>query len=110
MSSQPQAADLSTVKGLRRGKQSRVLEMRKQTAAQTQLVQTVSRLTAEVEALRERLTQIEHNGAYSVPQSLAELGPRRLPPPGQTAMQAIMGKLQVDEPLEDLLTQLKALG
>ncbi len=110
MSSQSQAAGQSSVKVFRRGKRDRVLQRRKQTATQAQLVQTVSKLAAEVEALQQRLTQIEHSGAYQVPQSLAELGPRRLPPPGQTAMQAIMGKLQADEPIEDLLAQLKALG
>lgn len=109
MSSQSQAADLSAVKELRRGKQGRVSEMRKQTATQAQLVQIVGKLTAEVGALQERLTQIEHSRTYPLPQSLAELGPRRLPPPGQTAMQAIRGGLQVDETLEDLLAQLKAL-
>ena len=93
----------SSVKVFRRGKQGRVLEQRKQTAAQTQLVQTVSKLAAEVEALQQRLAQIEHSREPShVPQSLAELGPRRLPPPGQTAMQAILGKLEVDEPIEDI--------
>jgi hypothetical protein len=110
MSNQSKAADLSSVRALKRGKRGRVLETRKQTATQAQLVQTVGKLAAEVEALQQRLTQIEHSGAYQVPQSLAELGPRRLPPPGQTAMQAIRGKLEIDEPIENLLAQLKALG
>jgi hypothetical protein len=99
MSIQSKAVGSSSVKAFRRGKQ------------QTQLVQTVSKLAAEVEALQQRLTQMEHTAEPSpVPQSLAELGPRRLPPPGQTAMQAIMGKLEIDEPIDDLLAQLKALG
>ncbi len=111
MSSQSKATGQSSVKVFRRGKQGRIIEQRRQTATQTQLVQTVSKLAAEVEALQQRLTQIEHNGEpYHVPQSLAELGPRRLPPPDQTVMQAIRGKLEIDEPIEDLLAQLKALG
>ena len=95
MGAQLKVAGLS-VKAFKRGKQA-------------QLVRTVSSLAAEVEALQQRLTQIEYRGVSPVPQSLAELGPRRLPPPGQTAMQAIRGKLETDETLEDLLAQLKAL-
>ncbi len=95
----------------RRGKAGRVSAQRKQATAQVQLVQTVAKLTAEVEALQQKLAQIEHSAPiYHVPQSLAELAPRRLPPPGQAAMQAIMGKLEVDESLEDLLAQLKTQG
>ncbi len=91
-----------------RGKPSRVLG-RRQLATQAQLVQTVGKLAAEVEALQQKLTQMEQREEkHHVPQSLAELAPRRLPPPGQTAMQAIMGKLETDESLEELLSQLKA--
>ena len=95
----------------RRGRTGRVLARRRQAATQAHLVQTVSELAAEVETLQQRLTEIEHgaNGKYYVPQSLAELAPLRFPPPGQTAMQAILGKLEVDESLEDLFSQLKAL-
>ncbi|MGI4788905.1 MAG: hypothetical protein ACRYFS_08640 [Janthinobacterium lividum] len=102
-----------SVKVFKRGKLGRVLGQRKQTATQEQLVQTVTKLAAEVEALQQRLAQIERTDElklYRVPQSLAELGPRRLPPAGQTAMQAIQGKLKVDEPIEELLEQLKAFG
>ena len=95
----------------RRGRIGRVLARRRQAATQAHLVQTVSKLAAEVETLQQRLTEIERseNGKYHVPQSLAELAPLRLPPSGQTAMQAIRGRLKVDESLEDLLAQLKAL-
>ena len=97
-----------STKAVKRGKPKRVLAQR-QHAAQAQLVQTVGKLAAEVEALQQKLRQMEQRQEkYQVPQSLAELGPRRLPPPGQTAMQAIMGKLETDESLEDLLSQLKA--
>ena len=95
----------------RRGRIGRVPARRRQAATQAHLVQTVSKLAAEVETLQQRLAEIEHseNGKSHVPQSRAELAPLRLPPPGQTAMQAILGKLKVDESLEDLLSQLKAL-
>ncbi len=91
---------------------SKTAAKRRKSQAPKSQAPTQARLTAEVEALQERLTQIEHsreNALYRVPQSLAELGPRRLPPPGQTAMQAIRGKLETDEALEELLAQLKAL-
>ena len=94
----------------RRGKHGRLFAHRRPNTSQS-LRKTVAQLAAEVEALQQRLAQIERTNLtepYRVPQSLAELGPRRLPPPGQTAMQAIQGKLEVDEPLEDLLAQLKA--
>ena len=95
----------------RRGKAGRISVQRKQAAAQARLVQTVAKLTAEVEALQQKLAQLEHSTqVLHVPQSLAELAPRCLPPPGQTAMQAIMGKLEVEESLEDLLAQLKVQG
>ena len=97
----------SSINAAKRGKPKRVLASRQHTT-QAQLVQTVGKLAAEVEALQQKLTQMEQRQEqYRVPQSLAELGPRRLPPPGQTAMQAIMGKLETDESLEDLLSQLK---
>ncbi len=99
----------ASTKAVKRGKPKRVL-IRPQAAAQAQIVRTVGKLAAEVEALQQKLAQMEqHQEKYRVPQSLAELGPRRLPPPGQTAMQAIMGKLETDESLEELLSQLKAL-
>ncbi len=44
-----------------------------------------------------------------MPQSLAELRPALTPPAGMTAMQAIMGRLDVEETTEELLAQLKAL-
>ncbi len=100
----------TSAKAIKRGKPSRVLGRRQQTETQAQLVQTVGKLAAEVEALQQKLTQMEQREAkYRVPQSLSELAPRRLPPPGQTAMQAIMGKLETDESLEELLSQLKTL-
>ncbi len=43
-----------------------------------------------------------------VPQSLAELKPRRQPPPGKTAMQMIQGQWPGEETTEQLLAQLKA--
>ncbi len=99
------------IKAANRSKPKRILASWHQTAAQAQLVQTIGKLAAEVEALQRKLAQMEQRQEkYFQPQSLAELGPRHLPPPGQTAMQAIQGKLEVDEPLEDLLAQLKALG
>lgn len=70
---------------------------------------------AELADLKSRLAQMENSqqsqgNAYHVPQSLAELKPRRQPPAGMTAMQAIMGKLDVEETTEELLAQLKAMG
>jgi len=106
MNSQP------TTEIARRGKHGRLLSHQRQSSSQS-LLKTVTQLATEVEALQQRLAQIERSNLadpYHVPQSLAELGPRRLPPPGQTAMQAIQGKLEVDEPLEDLLAQLRANG
>lgn len=100
-----------SVKTAKRIKPRRFPALLGQTATQARLVQTVTRLTTEVEALQKRLAEIERSGeAYHVPQSLVELAPRRLPPPGQTAMGAIMGKLETDETLENLLAQLKALN
>lgn len=70
---------------------------------------------AELADLKNRLAQMEANqksqgNAYHVPQSLTEFKPRRQPPAGMTAMQAIMGKLDVEETTEELLAQLKAMG
>ena len=45
-----------------------------------------------------------------VPQSLSELKPRRLPPPGKTAMQMIVGQWPGDETDEELQAALKAMG
>lgn len=98
------------MKTLKRAKPKRILSPREQTAMQSHLVQTVNTLTAEVEALQQRLAEIERSSQYHVPQSLGELAPRRLPPPGQTAMGTIMGKLETEESLEDLLSQLEASG
>ena len=101
----------SSVKTIKRVKPKHIHAPREQAALQSHLVQTVTKLTAEVEALQKRLVEIERSSqTYRVPQSLAELAPRRLPPPGQTAMGAIMGKLETDESLEELLSQLKASG
>ena len=98
----------SSTKAVKRGKLKRRLVQQQQAATQSQLVQTVGKLAAEVEALQQKLMQMEQRQEiYQVPQSLAELGPRRLPPPGQTAMQAILGKLETDESLEALLSQRK---
>ena len=45
-----------------------------------------------------------------IPQSLDELKPRLLPPPGKTAMQMIVGKWPGDETDEELQAALKAMG
>ncbi len=45
-----------------------------------------------------------------VPQSLDEIKPRRLPPPGKTAMQMIVGQWPGDETDEELQAALKAMG
>ena len=45
-----------------------------------------------------------------VPQSLDEIKPRRLPPPGKTAMQMIVGQWPGDETDEELQAALKATG
>jgi len=63
---------------------------------------------AELADLKSRLAQMEANqksqaNVYHVPQSLAEFKPRRQPPAGMTAMQAIMGKLDVEETTGELL-------
>lgn len=69
------------------------------------------RLAAEVRALKRRIEHLEaKQSSFTVPQSLAELKPRRLPPPGKTAMQMIMGQWPGEETTEELLAQLKALG
>lgn len=44
-----------------------------------------------------------------IPQSLDELRPRRLPPPGKTAMQMIVGQWPGDETDEELQAALKAM-
>lgn len=69
---------------------------------------------AEIAVLKKRLAQMEaaqkvQVNAYHVPQSLAELSPRRLPPAGMTGMGMIMGQLDAEETAEELLAQLKAL-
>ncbi len=45
-----------------------------------------------------------------IPQSLDEIKPRRLPPPGKTAMQMIVGQWPGDETDEELQAALKAMG
>ena len=45
-----------------------------------------------------------------VPQSLDEIKPRRLPPPGKTAMQMLVGQWPGDETDEELKAALKAMG
>lgn len=45
-----------------------------------------------------------------IPQSLDEIKPRRLPPPGKTAMEMIVGQWPGDETDEELLAALKAMG
>lgn len=45
-----------------------------------------------------------------VPQTLAELKPRRLPPPGKTAMDMIVGQWPGDETDAELQAALKAMG
>ena len=58
---------------------------------------------------RMKATQEAKENTYQVPQSLAELKPRRLPPPGKTAMEMIQGQWPGEETTEELLAQLKAL-
>lgn len=55
-------------------------------------------------------TLIEGLKDRPVPQSLADLKPRKLPPPGKTAMEMVMGKWPGDETEEELLAALKAMG
>ena len=45
-----------------------------------------------------------------VPQSLGEIKPHRLPPPGKTAMQMIVGQWPGDETDEELQAALRAMG
>ena len=45
-----------------------------------------------------------------IPQSLDELKPRRLPPPGKTAWDMIVGQWPGDETDEELQAALKAMG
>ncbi len=45
-----------------------------------------------------------------VPQTLAEIKPRRLPPPGKTAMDMIVGQWPGDETDEEIQAALKAMG
>ncbi len=75
---------------------------------------TLSNLQHEVQALKTKIAQMEarqesHEIAYRVPQSLAELKPRRQPPPGKTAMEAIQGQWPSEESTEELLARLKEL-
>ena len=45
-----------------------------------------------------------------IPQSLDEIKPRRLPPPGKTAMDMIVGQWPGDETDHELQAALKAMG
>ncbi len=68
----------------------------------------------KIAALEKGLAQMTANqkaqgNTYHIPQSLAELKPRRLPPPGKTAMEMIQGQWPGEETTEELLAQLKAL-
>ncbi len=45
-----------------------------------------------------------------VPQSLDEIKPRRLPPPGKTALDMIVGQWPGEETDEELQAALKAMG
>ena len=84
--------------------------------------QTLSKLQSlqqEVQALKLQIVRMEEvlgtrpaveAATDRVPQSLAELKPRRQPPPGKTAMQMIQGQWPGEETTEQLLAQLKALG
>lgn len=55
-------------------------------------------------------TLIEGLKNRPVPKSLDELRPRRLPPPGKTAMDMVIGQWPGDETEEELLAALKAMG
>jgi len=80
-------------------------------------------LQDEVLALKRQVAQMEQlmnaelvkaqsatgSASYAGPQSLAELKPRRQPPPGKTAMEAIQGRWPGDETTHELLAQLKGL-
>ncbi len=57
-----------------------------------------------------KIPEAKPGRTYFVPQSLTEFKLRCQPPAGMTAMQAIMGKLDVEETTEELLAQLKAMG
>ena len=65
----------------------------------------------------ERLTEQEMMEALiaglknrPVPQSLDEIKPRRLPPPGKTAMQMVYQQLPADESDEDIRRALEELS
>jgi len=45
-----------------------------------------------------------------VPQSLDEIKPRRLPPPGKTAMEMVYGQLETDETDEEIFRALEELS
>jgi|GEM_PF-4434556 len=45
-----------------------------------------------------------------IPQSLDEIKPRRLPPPGKTAMQMVYQQLPADEPDEEIRRVLEELS
>ena len=95
---------------------------RRQRAGLRKAHQTLSKLQSlqqEVQALKSQITRLEEvletrqaveTATDRVPQSLAELKPRRQPTPGKTAMQMIQGQWPGEETTEQLLAQLKALG
>lgn len=55
-------------------------------------------------------TLIEGLKDRPVPQSLADLKPRRLPPPGKTAMEMVKGKWPGDETDEEINKALEELS
>lgn len=55
-------------------------------------------------------TLIEGLKDRPVPQSLADLKPRKLPPPGKTAMEMVMGKWPGDETDEEINKALEELS
>ncbi len=98
------------------------IKMRRQRGSLRKARQTLSRLQSlqeEVQALKLQIAHMEEvmearqeaeARTYHVPQSLAELKPRRQPPPGKTAMQMIQGQWPGAETTEQLLARLKELG
>lgn len=100
----------TSIKGRRRRGSSRKVQ---------QALSRLQNLQEEVQALKLQIGRMEEvmearqeaeAKTYHVPQSLAELKPRRQPPPGKTAMQMIQGQWPGEETTEQLLAQLKALG
>lgn len=97
------------------------IKWRRQKATSQKTRQTLSRLQSlqeEVQALKRQVAQMEKvlevrqevQSTYRVPQSLAELKPRRLPAASKTAMEMIQDQWPGEETTEELLAQLKELG